>query len=429
MASEDHETEHSEHEVHDEEAPWDLADYGAYHQYHDDAVGLTIEVDPLKPTRVVDIIPQVLLLLRLKKTCVGGDHQPLNEIYFRPRDLSQIAMGHPYDFPYNRWENGSMTLKPVKWTESPGTLCSSLSALTIHLQNAKLARNSRSNLLDLPVELVERILDYAIPPYSLRADIVRNIAYARSVDTTHLIIYGPRSWKQLPLLNVCQGFRVLLSRAYGTPRPDSFPFDYRKDSILIVGQHLNFFGLPEAEDGLDYSRYVDINDLSSPDHWMLNDGIIYTPHQRSRTSPTSHLVRLGPAFARKVQNIEFALDSGTIHTKRDWQAVWRFLANTFTEARIIELQFCELDECGGAGRGWKSRHDHYMAHDLWALSGLKEAIDRIGRGSSFPKLKGLDVVKVAVNCTYAWMQEFHRMSVSEWFFEQGRNKIPRLLRG
>ncbi|KAI0133271.1 hypothetical protein F4776DRAFT_126561 [Hypoxylon sp. NC0597] len=270
-------------------------------------------------------------------------------------------------------------------------------------------RNSSSgglHLLDLPIEIVEQIFEYAVGgSYELQANLIR-LRYRDRPDnnSTQLIFYQPRLWADLNVFQICRAFRTLAIKYYGVPQQSSLPFSPKMDTMVVHGEKQDQFGRINAECGVAFSPNLRLQDWENEDHWLLRDGVYSFNHSPVHVRPWSTPMAVSAEFLQRPTKIIMQVDVGTIY-KWDWEDVWLFLGQTFVNTQCLKFNICHMDICGATEKVVRlpELRGNFRAHDLWVLMGLAEARQKSHR-RIFSRLEALEIEKVGTCCSSSWGQ-------------------------
>ncbi|KAK6955898.1 hypothetical protein Daesc_003544 [Daldinia eschscholtzii] len=264
------------------------------------------------------------------------------------------------------------------------------------------------NLLNLPCEVFERILQYTVGSYELNGELLRlnyhGYKYNRS---TQLIFYKPRVWADLNVLQICRAFRNLAISYYGPPQENTLPFSPKLDAIVIQGEGLDPFGEDYYVRGVAYPPNLKLQNWNN-DHWLHHDGAYMINEERSGVRPWSKVTRISDECLRRPTEITLDIYDGTIF-KLKWQGVWDFLGRAFANTRCLKLNISQLDCCVFKASE-ESEEDperrYVLHHDFYVFRGLCWALDDAPPNLLFPKLENLQLIKVADYCTRSWPSRY-----------------------
>ncbi|KAH9905175.1 hypothetical protein F4778DRAFT_696359 [Xylariomycetidae sp. FL2044] len=90
--------------------------------------------------------------------------------------------------------------------------------------SGSLVLETRSFLQDLPTELLEMIVHYAVDPYVLQLEYL-------SHHKKEFVLWQPRTWSQMAVYSLCRTVRAIAIERWGVPRHNALPFCPKIDRL------------------------------------------------------------------------------------------------------------------------------------------------------------------------------------------------------
>ncbi|KAI0853854.1 hypothetical protein F5Y00DRAFT_269229 [Daldinia vernicosa] len=276
---------------------------------------------------------------------------------------------------------------------------------TAMLSSPTKPKKRKPELLDLPCEVFEHIFEYTVGSYELKGYLLRMCRRTkyRQINSTQLILYKPRAWADLKVLQVCRAFRNLAISYYGFPQENNFPFSPWLDTIVIQGEKLNYLK-PSA--GVAYYPNLRLQDWNDDDHWLYYDGVYKINEDVCDVKPWSKVTKISNECLRRPTEITMDIYDGTAY-KLHWKHIWHFLGRMFTNTTCLRFNISQVDCCalkkldGFQDQGLEK----YLCHDITVFYGLGLAIEESPPNRLFPKLESLKLSRVADYCTGTWSPE------------------------
>ncbi|KAI1480730.1 hypothetical protein F4774DRAFT_408556 [Daldinia eschscholtzii] len=353
-----------------------------------------------------------------QESCYQLKHRhSLQDYEDNPQKNAKAAVRRLFDRTRDSWEQilKAQTLTrevmPKYECESlPKVICSGKSRIAAAAPNGLMGSSTKaSNLLNMPCEVFERILQYTVGRYELKCELLR-LNYHGFTDSrlTQLIFYKPRVWADLNVLQICRAFRNLAISHYGQPQENSLPFSPKLDTIVIQGEGLDPFGGTYYVRGVAYPPNLELQNWYNDDLWLYHNGAYMIHEDRPRVRPWSKITRISDECLRRPTEITLDIYDGTVFRFK-WESIWCYLGLTFTNASCLKFNISQLDCCvfKASEEGEEGPERRYVSqHDFYVLKGLCWAIDETPPNALFPKLKNLQLIKVADYCTRTWPSRY-----------------------
>jgi hypothetical protein len=347
-------------------------------QVHEESRKLVITLDPQRPVPWSTIIEHTLPFMRCRETCVATTpDSPLPDAK---------ATAH-----------------------SPSS----------HTPEVTDELTAPFGLLDLPNELVTMIFMEAAEPYTLEAETLISLGIRRHVPK-HLIFYAPRTWRAINLYQICRNSRAVAISLYGTPSPNSLPFNANMDKILICAQPrvgrgpgsgfaaesylLEYQFDPEytargPSERFEASETPRRHQLFYSRRWTRDSGVYFSNAPRVDASHAIIPKRLSHSFLDRIQVADILLSKGSMYCTFEWVMLLHHLSKFLPRLQQLTVHTHQLDCCGHALWDLNEGERYYKAQDMWFLESMRMLPeDERNPARLFPNLSCFTISRVGSMC-------------------------------
>ncbi|KAI1391854.1 uncharacterized protein F4822DRAFT_425076 [Hypoxylon trugodes] len=317
------------------------------------------------------------------------------------------------------------TARRVKYTTLQAELAKDAQLSAVGPAHRRQKGSSGPSLLDMPVEIFEKILLMSMDPHDLKASIYTKEEGPKFSNPLLMVFAYPRAWKAINLFSVCKAFRTIAIQNYGQPLRHSLPFNPKMDR-LVIGNLLSINEIQNLLYDNGCSMWMRWNFIRSKidEPWLVRDGA-YCYNMAQQKGDVIVSRQPIPGFFDRIKEVSITsllmgTDSGAKLDDKAWVNIFYGLNKTLPKLKTLSLSVYDYDDCGA----FPPDFNVYKALDAWMIEGLSRVSTSEDKQllptRLFPQMEHFEIVKKRKKCTGS-VRGFYGLSFGNWLFSGGES--------